>query len=156
MHALIIFKASIVGSSYLPMVMVFVHDEHWKDKITNKPSRFLMLIVPFQRFPQPWQFVLHIRVNNTWFCKIVYPSIGTFEFEVANVDVTSNFILFVIFCCDGKDERFEDVDGFDVVVRNVDVVFNCNDDAGGCIFWRAFMTSARLLYLIEKSCLLWE
>ena len=142
------------GSSYLPMVMVFVHDEHWKDKITNKPSRFLMLIVPFQRFPQPSQFVLHIRVNNTWFCKIVYPSIGTFEFEFADVDVISNFVLFVIFCCDGKDERFEDVDGFDVVVGNVGVVFDCNDDAGGGTFGRACLSNAHLLYLREKSCLL--
>ncbi|CAF4025409.1 unnamed protein product, partial [Rotaria sordida] len=33
-----------------------------------------------------------------------------------------------------KDERFEDVDRFDVVVRNVDVVFDCNDDADGGTF----------------------
>jgi hypothetical protein len=55
----------------------------------------------------------------------VYPSIGTFEFEFTDVDVISNFILFVIFCCDGKDERFEDV------VGNVDVEFDCDDDTDG-------------------------
>ena len=52
---------------------------------------------------------------------IVYPSIGTFEFEFNDVDFTSNFILFVIFCSDGKGERFEDVDEFEVVVCIVDV-----------------------------------
>ncbi len=96
-----------------------------------------MFIVPLQQFPQCSQFVLHIRENNTWFCKIVYPSIGTFEFEFDDVNVVSNFVLFAIFWCDGRDERFKDVDefdvvvcNFDVVVGNFDVVFDRNDDAG--------------------------
>ena len=46
----------------------------------------------------------------------------------------SNFILFVIFFCDGKDERFEDVDGFDDVVGNVDVEFDCDDETDGSTF----------------------
>ena len=58
----------------------------------------------------------------------MYPSVGTFEFEFDDVDVISKFILFVILCCDGKDERFEDVDIFDVVVCNVDVVLDFNVD----------------------------
>lgn len=133
-------KPSIVVSSYLPMVMVFAHDEHWKYKIANKPSLFFILIVPFQRLPQPSQFVLHIRVNNTWFCKIEYPSRGTFEFEFVDVNATSNFILFGIFCSDGKDGRFKVVNVFDVVFDGT--------------FWRACFTKERLLFLVEKPCLL--
>ena len=76
-----------------------------------------MFIIPFHRFPQPSQFVLHIKENNTWFCIIEYPSIDTFESDFDDVDVISNFIFFVIFFCDGKDEHVEDVVRFDVSIR---------------------------------------
>ncbi len=92
---------------------------------------------------------------------MVYPSIGTLESEFDDV---FNFILFVIFCCDGKPERFEDVAEFDVVTGTVDVVTgtvdvevdvnNDDDDRGGGKLLRAFLINARLLYLTERWYLL--
>lgn len=39
---------------------------------------------------------------------------------------------------------------------DVDVVFDCNDGADGAVgtFWRAYLAKARLLFLVEKPCLL--
>ena len=91
-----------------------------------------MFIIPLHRFPQPLQFVLHIKENNSWFCIIEYPSIGTFEADFDDVDVISNFIFFVIFCCDGKDESVEDVVRLDVVVCVVDMLFDCKDNVSIC------------------------
>lgn len=54
--------------------------------------------------------------------------------------------------------RFKDSDGCEAVFCNVDVVFDCNDDASddGGTFRRAFLANARLLYLAEKPCLLYK
>ena len=107
-----------------------------------------MFIIPFHRFPQPLQFVLHINENNAWFCIIEYPSNGTFESDFDDVDVRSNFVCFLIFCCDGKDEPVEDLERVDVVVCVVDMLFDCKDDVSIRIFWMFRFDFFRLLHLV--------
>ena len=109
-----------------------------------------MFIFPFQRLPQTSQLVLQTKANNIWFCIIEYPSNGTFESDFDDVDGISNFVFFVIFCCDGKDERIEDVVRFDAVVCAVDMFFDRRDDISIRLFGGVRVDVFFLLHLILK------